>query len=288
VRKSPSRVDKRSIRPAALADQFPDFFFHHEADQLQAGLPNQFAHPLAQPTDHRGHRQHHLHCRIPVFGHQFQLLHRTLRFDLIWFLHSDSLLFSAKKTARSLSKIPSLRVAIFYDLPGIPASSPGSEESHTRAGMVREGRKAGKTVAVFRAGIRALYDVRPEGQHRGRSLGLMVPKSGLNSDGQEDTKMHNVEFETNKPGTGVTPRLMAIRLSRLLVLAAAALPSAVAQQTGDAAGWLQFIGLELQQVRVEMLEQRVAQESDRLGQMERDLAALRLEQKQVSKGRAVP
>jgi hypothetical protein len=36
----------------------------------------------------------------------------ALLIDLIWFLHSDSLLFSAK--------IPSVRVATFYDLPGIP------------------------------------------------------------------------------------------------------------------------------------------------------------------------
>lgn len=55
-------------------------------------------------------------------------------------------------------------------------------------------------------------------------------------------------------------------------------PPLVAQQTSDTAGWLQFIGVELRQLRVEMLEQRIAEEADRLLQMERDLAVLRLEQ----------
>ena len=65
---------------------------------------------------------------------------------------------------------------------------------------------------------------------------------------------------------------------RLLALAVATLPSCAAQQTGDAAEWLKFIGMELRQLRVELLENRMAEEGERILQMQRDLAALRLEQ----------
>jgi chromosome segregation ATPase len=65
---------------------------------------------------------------------------------------------------------------------------------------------------------------------------------------------------------------------RLLVLAATTLPPCAAQQTGDASAWLQFIGMELRQLRVELLEKRVAEEGDKLLQIERDVASLRMEQ----------
>jgi hypothetical protein len=62
------------------------------------------------------------------------------------------------------------------------------------------------------------------------------------------------------------------------MITATALPASFAQQPPDASAWLQFIGLELRQLRVEMLEQRVVEETDRALQLERELAALRVEQ----------
>jgi hypothetical protein len=53
-------------------------------------LPDQFTYPFAQPADHLGHGQDHLHSRIPIRCHRLKLLHCTLSFNLIWFLHSGS------------------------------------------------------------------------------------------------------------------------------------------------------------------------------------------------------
>jgi hypothetical protein len=75
-----------------------------------------------QPAHHFGHRQHNLYGRVSIPGHLFQPLHGSQRFDLIWFLHSDSPFFRQRKIALSLSKAQSSRVATFYDLPGIPGS----------------------------------------------------------------------------------------------------------------------------------------------------------------------
>ena len=77
---------------------------------------------------------------------------------------------------------------------------------------------------------------------------------------------------------GRTRGLLPGPFARVLLLAAMLLPAAAAQQTGDSAQWLQFIGLELRQLRIELLEQRVATETDSLLQVERDLMALRLAQ----------
>src|SRR5690349_11260503 len=71
--------------------------------------------------------------------------------------------------------------------------------------------------------------------------------------------------------------LWLARISSMLLVAAAGLPTAAAQQTTDATSWLQFIGLELRQLRVEILEQHAAEESAKLLQTERDLASLRLD-----------
>ena len=65
---------------------------------------HQFADTLAQPTHHLGHRQHHLHCRIPFNRHLVQPFHRSLRFNLICFI-SDSPFFSDKKITLSLSTL---------------------------------------------------------------------------------------------------------------------------------------------------------------------------------------
>lgn len=66
--------------------------------------------------------------------------------------------------------------------------------------------------------------------------------------------------------------------SRILMIAAATLPLCSAQQAADGTAWLQFIGQELRQLRVELLDQSMAEETGRLTQIERDLVALRLEQ----------
>jgi hypothetical protein len=70
---------------------------------------------------------------------------------------------------------------------------------------------------------------------------------------------------------------------RVLLLTATtlALVPCLAQQNDDKT-WLQFIGLELRQLRVELLERRLAEETDRIAGLERELAALRLDQNQHS------
>jgi hypothetical protein len=82
---------------AALADQRPHFFLHHQVHQLQAGLADQLAHALPQPAHHLGHGQHHLHGWIPFGGHGLELLYCSLRFNLVWFLHVATLLFFGEK-----------------------------------------------------------------------------------------------------------------------------------------------------------------------------------------------
>ncbi|MGB6943555.1 MAG: hypothetical protein WBE37_14245, partial [Bryobacteraceae bacterium] len=63
---------------------------------------------------------------ISVRGHCLELLHSSLRFNLIWFLHSDSPFSRERKFALSLSRLRA-GVANFYDLPGIPEKDPKGE-----------------------------------------------------------------------------------------------------------------------------------------------------------------
>src|ERR1022692_4309531 len=65
--------------------------------------------------------QHHLHRRISFHGHGLKLLHSALRFNLVWFLHSDSLLLGKRKLLLAYQGCER-GVATFYDLPGIPLS----------------------------------------------------------------------------------------------------------------------------------------------------------------------
>src|SRR5271168_5223785 len=88
-------------------------------------MTNQLTNALMQPAHHLSHRQHQLDRRISIRSHLFQPLHGSQRFDLIRFLHSDSPFFRQRKIALSLSKGQSLRVATFYDLPGIPGAAAG-------------------------------------------------------------------------------------------------------------------------------------------------------------------
>src|ERR1035437_8109937 len=97
----------------ALARQVTHFLVHHQVHQLQPGLPQQVSYSLLQQTDDVGHRKDHLHVGILLGGEPAELLHGSLLFDLISFLHSDSLLFSWQKNNRRPIMAASLRVAYF-------------------------------------------------------------------------------------------------------------------------------------------------------------------------------
>jgi hypothetical protein len=79
----------------------------------------ELAHTLPQPAHHLRQRQYHLHRRISVGCHLFEPFHGSLRFNLVWFLHSDSP-FLAKENVLSAYQDWERRVATFYDLAGIP------------------------------------------------------------------------------------------------------------------------------------------------------------------------
>jgi hypothetical protein len=103
---------------ASLTNKFANLLLHQHLHQLQAGLANQFAYALSQPAHHLGQGQHHLHRRIPVRGHCLELLYRSLRFNLVWFLHSDSPFLGKRKLLLAYQGFER-GVATFYDLPGI-------------------------------------------------------------------------------------------------------------------------------------------------------------------------
>src|ERR1017187_4434386 len=71
----------------------------------QAGLTNQFTHAFTQPAHHLGHGQHHLHRRISIRGHCLELLHSSLRLNLVWFLHSDSPFSRQKKLLSAYQRL---------------------------------------------------------------------------------------------------------------------------------------------------------------------------------------
>lgn len=50
-----------------------------------------------------------------------------------------------------------------------------------------------------------------------------------------------------------------------------------AQQKDDSAAWLRFIGLELRQLRIELLEFRLAAEEERASRLDRELSDVRTE-----------
>src|ERR1019366_9033375 len=98
--------------------QVTHFLVHHQVHQLQPGLPQQVSYSLLQQTDDVGHRKDHLHVGILFGGEPAELLHGSLLFDLISFLHSDSLLFSWQKNNRRPIMAASLRVAYFLRIYG--------------------------------------------------------------------------------------------------------------------------------------------------------------------------
>jgi hypothetical protein len=63
--------------------------------------------------------QHHLYVGILFGGEPAELLHGSLLFDLVLSLHSDSLLFLGRKTHPRPIMAAGVRVATFYELPGI-------------------------------------------------------------------------------------------------------------------------------------------------------------------------
>jgi hypothetical protein len=94
---SPSVRLTIGLRLIAFAHQIADLFFHQQADQRQAGLPDQLAYALLPPARCPGHRQHHLHRRVPLRSQFLQTLHGPVRFNLIWFLQSCSPFSREKK-----------------------------------------------------------------------------------------------------------------------------------------------------------------------------------------------
>src|SRR5262249_11037727 len=92
------------------------------------------------------HRQPPLHRRVPIGGHYLELLHSSLRFHLVWFLHSDSPFSRQKEIALGLSRLRG--VATVYDQSGIPDAK---RSRRTRKGSNREsGRWPGPRYTPFR------------------------------------------------------------------------------------------------------------------------------------------
>jgi hypothetical protein len=111
----------------AFTSQVPDFLFHHGLHQREPRFSQQVAHTLLQHADDVGQRKDHLDVWILLRGDPAELLHGSLLFDLVLSLHSDSLLFLGRKTNRRPIMAASLRVATFYDLPGIVLADRGPE-----------------------------------------------------------------------------------------------------------------------------------------------------------------
>jgi hypothetical protein len=99
------------------------FLFHHGLHQREPRFPQQVAHALLQHADDVRQRKDHLDVWILLRGDPAKLLHGSLLFDLVLSLHSYSLLFLGRKTNRRPIMAASLRVATFYDLPGIVQDS---------------------------------------------------------------------------------------------------------------------------------------------------------------------
>jgi hypothetical protein len=119
--KNASGVPRRrsASPPRRITSQVPDFLFHHGLHQREPCFSQQVTHALLQQIDDVGQRKDHLDVWILLRGDPAELLHGSLLFDLVLSLHSDSLLFLGRKTNRRPIMAASLRVATFFDLPGI-------------------------------------------------------------------------------------------------------------------------------------------------------------------------
>src|SRR5437764_6476549 len=84
-------------------------------------------HTFLEHSHYPRQRQDHLDVGIGFGGKPAELLHGALLVNLISFLHSDSP-FSWKKNFPEAITPRGVRVATFYDLPGIPTLPNGSYE----------------------------------------------------------------------------------------------------------------------------------------------------------------
>ncbi len=143
----------------ALAGQVPNFLFHHQTHQRQAGLSQQMADAVLQHADDVGHRQDHLDVGILLGSEPAELLHRSLTVDLVLLLHSDSP-FSWRKNIPKATMPSGVRVATFYDLPGIllPVMALEIDEEGTVAQksmqLTRQGQLANTLLDALYPGIR--------------------------------------------------------------------------------------------------------------------------------------
>jgi hypothetical protein len=76
------------------------------------------SHSLLQQSDNVGHRKDHLDVGVLFGGESAELLHGSLLFDLISFLHIDSLLVLGRTINRRPIMAATLRIATFYGLTG--------------------------------------------------------------------------------------------------------------------------------------------------------------------------
>jgi hypothetical protein len=86
----------------ALAGQVPHFLLHHQVHQDQPRLAQQVTDSFLQKTHDLDHGKNHLDVGVLFADQLAELLHRALLFDLISFLHSDSLLFPGGKFPRPI------------------------------------------------------------------------------------------------------------------------------------------------------------------------------------------
>src|ERR1035441_2505362 len=97
---APGRMPKMVFRPSS---PMPNAATICCPSNGVASISNAFP----QPAHHLGHGQDHLHRRISIRGHCLELLHFSLRFNLIWFLHSDSPFLGKRKLLSAYQKASS-------------------------------------------------------------------------------------------------------------------------------------------------------------------------------------
>ena len=79
--------------------QLVHLLFHQYLDYLDSGLANQFPDPFVEPANHLGHWQHPLYATVSI---------------------CSSPLFPGNEKLLRAHQAWSLKLATFYDLPGIP------------------------------------------------------------------------------------------------------------------------------------------------------------------------
>jgi hypothetical protein len=87
----------------SIAGEMAHFLFHYQAHQSQSRFSQQVPYALLQQADNVGHRQDHLDIRVFAGGKLAKFVHRSLFFDLIPSLHSDSLLFLPENFLKAIT-----------------------------------------------------------------------------------------------------------------------------------------------------------------------------------------